>query len=301
MLDAHPRLLDRQPLAGDDGCRSASRRSAPGTSRGCRSTRCPTSPTCRCRSTPRRRAIRRWRSSSASPFRSRPRWPGCRGSTTRARCRATACRQVTVVFEDGTDIYFARQLVNERIQEVKDQLPDGHRDRRWARSRPASARSSCSRWRPSPERASADGTPYDADGPAHRSRTGSSGRSCAPCRASPRSTRSAASRSSSTCCPIPTRLMAYELTFRDVLTALAANNANVGAGYIERNGEQYLVRAPGQVADARRDPRHRRSARAAACRSASATSPRCAIGTRAAHRRGDRERRGGRARHRLAC
>ena len=33
------------------------------------------------------------------------------------------------------------------------------------------------------------------------------------------------------------------------MTALAANNANVGAGYIERNGEQYLVRTPGQVAN----------------------------------------------------
>src|SRR4029077_13705357 len=33
--------------------------------------------------------------------------------------------QVTVVFKDGTDIYFARQLVNERIQEAKDQLPAG--------------------------------------------------------------------------------------------------------------------------------------------------------------------------------
>src|SRR5215211_7398878 len=33
--------------------------------------------------------------------------------------------QVTVAFKDGTDIYFARQLVNERIQEVKSQLPPG--------------------------------------------------------------------------------------------------------------------------------------------------------------------------------
>jgi cobalt-zinc-cadmium resistance protein CzcA len=33
--------------------------------------------------------------------------------------------QVTVVFEDGTDIYFARQQVAERLQQVKSQIPDG--------------------------------------------------------------------------------------------------------------------------------------------------------------------------------
>ena len=33
--------------------------------------------------------------------------------------------QVTVVFKDGTDIYFARQLVNERIQQARDNLPAG--------------------------------------------------------------------------------------------------------------------------------------------------------------------------------
>jgi len=33
--------------------------------------------------------------------------------------------QVTIVFKEGTDIYFARQLVNERIQQVKQSLPIG--------------------------------------------------------------------------------------------------------------------------------------------------------------------------------
>ena len=33
--------------------------------------------------------------------------------------------QVTVIFKDGTDIYFARQLVNQRLQEAKENLPEG--------------------------------------------------------------------------------------------------------------------------------------------------------------------------------
>src|SRR5215207_2414964 len=33
--------------------------------------------------------------------------------------------QVTVIFEDGTDIFWARQLIAERVQEVKSQLPPG--------------------------------------------------------------------------------------------------------------------------------------------------------------------------------
>ncbi|VAW38669.1 Cobalt-zinc-cadmium resistance protein CzcA; Cation efflux system protein CusA [hydrothermal vent metagenome] len=32
---------------------------------------------------------------------------------------------VNVYFEDGTDIYFARQLVNERLQEAREEIPDG--------------------------------------------------------------------------------------------------------------------------------------------------------------------------------
>ncbi|KAB2833017.1 MAG: CusA/CzcA family heavy metal efflux RND transporter, partial [Candidatus Brocadia sp.] len=49
--------------------------------------------------------------------------------------------------------------------------------------------------------------------------------------------------------PSPEKLIAYGLSFHDILQAIARNNANIGAGYIEHRGEQYLVRSPGQVAD----------------------------------------------------
>jgi len=47
--------------------------------------------------------------------------------------------------------------------------------------------------------------------------------------------------------PDPARLRALGLTLDDVVQAVRINNQNVGAGYIERNGQQFLVRIPGQV------------------------------------------------------
>ena len=47
--------------------------------------------------------------------------------------------------------------------------------------------------------------------------------------------------------PWPERLAAYGVTMTDVVDALERNNANVGAGYVERFGEQYLIRVPGQA------------------------------------------------------
>ena len=161
--------------------------------------------------------------------------------------------QVTVVFKDGTDIYFARQLVNERLQQVQEPVAAGLEPEMGpiatglgeifmytvgAQARREESRRQRLRRRPI----------------CARSRTGSSGRSCATCPASPRSTRSAAIVKQFHVTPDPAKLLAYGLSFDDVLDALAQNNANVGAGYIERNGEQYLVRAPGQVDDARGDP-----------------------------------------------
>ena len=178
-----------------------SRRSAPGTSRACRSTPCPTSPTSRCRSTPRRRAIRRSKSSSASPSRSRPRWPACRSSTTRARCRATACRRSpsssrtaptsTSRASSSTSASSRRRTsCPPGIETAMGPIATGPRRDLHVRRRGQAGREEAGR------------RALHADRPARRSRTGSSSRSCAPCPASSRSTPSAASSSSSMCCPI---------------------------------------------------------------------------------------------------
>ena len=47
--------------------------------------------------------------------------------------------------------------------------------------------------------------------------------------------------------PDPTKLIALGLSFADLAEALEANNANRGAGYLERNGEGYVVRADGRL------------------------------------------------------
>lgn len=44
---------------------------------------------------------------------------------------------VSVYFKDDMDIYFARQLVNERLQEIGDRLPEGYGKPAWARTRRA--------------------------------------------------------------------------------------------------------------------------------------------------------------------
>jgi len=47
--------------------------------------------------------------------------------------------------------------------------------------------------------------------------------------------------------PDPARLVAHSITLADITLALERNNRNVGAGYIERRGQQLLVRSPGRV------------------------------------------------------
>ncbi len=153
--------------------------------------------------------------------------------------------QVTVVFKDGTDIYFARQLVGERIQQVKDQLPAGVE----VAMGPVST-------------GLGEIFMYTVEAKAGAKTQGGHDYSLTDLRTvqdwiiKPQLRNVPGVIEVNTIggferqfhvLPDPGKLMAYRLGFRDVMTALAANNANVGAGYIERNGEQYLVRSPGQV------------------------------------------------------
>lgn len=155
--------------------------------------------------------------------------------------------QVTVVFKDGTDVYFARQLVSQRIQEVRNRLPAGIEPRMgpistglgeifmWTIDAKADARKP-------------DGTIY----------TTTDLREIQDWIIRPQllTVRGVTEVNSVGgyikqfhVTPYPEKLISMGLTLQDVVTALSLNNLNIGAGYIEKSGEQYLVRVPGQVAN----------------------------------------------------
>ncbi|CAG2144903.1 CusA/CzcA family heavy metal efflux RND transporter [Cupriavidus plantarum] len=153
--------------------------------------------------------------------------------------------QVTVIFRDGTDIYFARQLVNQRIQEARSSLPDGITP---AMGPISTGLGEIYLWtvEAEPGARKPDGSPYDAADlreiqdwivrPQLRNVTG-----VADVNAIGGFDRQYL------VAPSLERMSSYGLTLADVVGALDKNNDNVGAGYIERRGEQYLVRVPGQV------------------------------------------------------
>ena len=153
--------------------------------------------------------------------------------------------QVTVVFEDGTDLYFARQLVGERLQQVSSQLPEGIEP---SMGPIATGLGEIFMYTvdADPEARKDDGTPWTATDlrtlqdwvirPQLRNTPG----------VTEVNTIGGYERQIHIT-PDPAKLVALGLTLHDVVTAVAANNENVGAGYIERNGQQFLVRVPGQV------------------------------------------------------
>lgn len=154
--------------------------------------------------------------------------------------------QVTVVFEEGTDIYFARNLINARLGAIKSVLPPGlepdmgpistglgeifmytvqaNPDARMANGEPytATALREIQDWIIKPQLAQVKGVvEVNSIGGYNKQYH---------------------------VMPDPTKLLLYQVTVEEVVQALQANNDNRGAGYIERNGQQLLVRSPGQLA-----------------------------------------------------
>jgi cobalt-zinc-cadmium resistance protein CzcA len=155
--------------------------------------------------------------------------------------------QVTVVFADGTDLYFARQQVAERLQQVKSQLPEGL-DPQLGPIATGLGEIFMYTIDAAPAARKADGTPYTATD----LRTLQDWVIRPQLRTVPGVTEVnsiGGYQRQVHITPDPAKLRALGFTLEDVVAAVQANNRNVGAGYIERNGQQFLVRIPGQVAD----------------------------------------------------
>ncbi|HEY8587021.1 MAG TPA: CusA/CzcA family heavy metal efflux RND transporter [Rhodanobacter sp.] len=155
--------------------------------------------------------------------------------------------QTTAVFEDGTDVYFARQQVTERLKEVSSQLPAGVEPTLgpvatglgeifmyMVEADPEARRADGQPWTPTDLRSLQDWVirPQlrNLPGVTEVNTVGGFVRQFHVT-------------------PDPAKLAAYGLSLVEVQRALERNNANVGAGYIERFGEQYLIRVPGQITD----------------------------------------------------
>lgn len=155
--------------------------------------------------------------------------------------------QVTVIFKDGTDIYLVRQLVSQRIQEARSRLPAGIVPTMGPIS---TGLGEIFMWTVNAEEDALkpDGTQY----------TPTDLREIEDWIIKPRMRMVKGVTEVNSVggyvkqfhvTPYPEKLISFGLTLQDLVVALERNNLNVGAGYIEKSGEQYLIRVPGQVAN----------------------------------------------------
>lgn len=153
--------------------------------------------------------------------------------------------QVTIVFEDGTDIYWARQQINQRIQEIQAELP--------AQTSPIMSPVSTGlgeiyQWvlRAGPKAKKSDGTAYTAmdlreiqdwvvrpqlqrvQGVAEVNSIGGFEKNYVVS-------------------PDFNYMQQLNISLEQLQQALNQNNENRGAGYIEDNGQQLTVRIPGTL------------------------------------------------------
>ncbi|MBL4845943.1 MAG: efflux RND transporter permease subunit [Planctomycetes bacterium] len=146
---------------------------------------------------------------------------------------------VTVVFEEGTDIYWARQLISERLVEAREQIPDGYGEPsmgpistglgeiyqfevRGKGYSPMELRTILD-WNVNYQLRSVPGVvEVNAFGGELKTYQVTLD---------------------------PDKLVSYGISLKHVFEAIESNNRNVGGGYIEHAGEQYLIRGEGLIGD----------------------------------------------------
>ncbi|MCC5450721.1 CusA/CzcA family heavy metal efflux RND transporter [Rheinheimera sp. UJ51] len=153
--------------------------------------------------------------------------------------------QVTAVFDEGTDLYFARNLINARLGAIKSQLPEGLEPEmgpiatglgeifmytlsanKGSQQRDGSvfdamALREIHDWVVKPQLALVKGvTEVNAIGGYTKQYHVN---------------------------PSPQKMLSFNVSMADLSTALARNNANQGGGFIEQNGRQILVRSQAQL------------------------------------------------------
>ena len=151
--------------------------------------------------------------------------------------------QVTVVFKDGTDLFFARQLVSERLQAVRGELPAGVQPEMGPiatglgeiymyliEAEPGAVQADGKPWTPMDLRTLHDWVVRpqlrNVPGVTEVNTIGGMVKQIH-------------------ILPDVAKLAAYDLSMRDLMAAVQREHANADAGYIEHSGEQYLVRIPG--------------------------------------------------------
>ena len=153
--------------------------------------------------------------------------------------------QVTVVFEEGTDIYFARNLVNERLSAIKGALP-AELEPRMGPMATGLGEIFLYTVEAEPGARQADGSEYDAVA-LREIQDWIIKPQLAQVRGVAEVNGIGGYDKQYHVLPSPTRLLQFGITLEQLATSLKRNNSNRGAGYIERNGQQLLVRTPGQL------------------------------------------------------
>ncbi len=179
--------------------------------------------------------------------------------------------QVTAVFRDGVDIYFARQQVNERLTQAREYLPQGVEPRMGAistglgeiymwtveyhhpRGKEAQTRDGEPGWQPEGGYLTPEGQRLNSEveqasylrtvqdwiiRPQLKGVPGVAGVDAIGGYVKQYHVQ-----------PDPQKLVAMGLGFRDVADVLERNNTSIGARYVEKNGEAYVVRSDGRVQD----------------------------------------------------